>query len=169
MYVSIGYPLGYAKDENGKVCYMLEISVENSLKIINLTYQEFRLWVAVAKQEKDIENELIKLLPILKEKGALIEANMLSGLLEKALTLNPIRAGVGWRDDTLKECIFINKEFVYLTKMQLDIWRLSTGANKLVSVFNWQLKQSDKPLEIFEKEFMLAVMELMIKNVLALR
>jgi len=165
-YIPVGYPLGYVIGNN-EWRYMLEIIIEGKLKFITLTSEEFRLWAHISRCEmiapRDIEFVLT-----LKEKGVLLEADTLNELLKKILPLNPIRNGVGYVNEG-KNCIALGKEIIDTTGIQLFIWRVSTGICELNTVLNEQFKLQNEPIETFEEEFILAIIELMKHDVLSLR
>jgi hypothetical protein len=176
-YIPTGFPLGFETGEHisenryniGNYVLELYDNDKERTYAIKLTTEELELWCRLVQGNTKFNGNEKGLLESLKEKRALIEADIPSELIKKLLSLNPIRQGVGWVNGEEKECIGLSSNFIQIASLESVIWRLSTGRNLVKDVFDYLSKKTKKSLNTFEEDFILAIIKLIKNDVLRLR
>lgn len=125
MVVSIGYPIGITKTDEGYY-----YTIETKDKYIHLSYEELQVWTQVdASYIPQTENDL-KMIQRLESVGVLLYKDTKKDILTAVLPHYYVRQGFGMLN-TEGDCVHIGDKVINLTKRQMILWQLGNGANKL--------------------------------------
>lgn len=135
MVVSIGYPIGITKTDEGYY-----YTIETKDKYIHLSYEELQVWSLVdSSYIPHAENEL-KMVQRLESSGVLLSADTKKDILTTVLPRCYVRQGFGMLN-TDGYCVHIGDKVINLTKRQMILWQLGNGNNKLAQAIAYCLRE----------------------------
>ena len=135
MVVSIGYPIGITKTDEGYY-----YTIETKDKYIHLSYEELQVWSQVdSSYIPHAENEL-KMVQRLESASVLLSADTKKDMLTTVLPRCYVRQGFGMLN-TDGDCVHIGDKVINLTKRQMILWQLGNGNNKLAQAIAYCLRE----------------------------
>lgn len=139
-YINIGHPLGYTMINN-----RIEYLIDNGLQQMRLSQEDFAIWAKLPQQQPTPDTAAIL------ERAECImnleDAKQINQLMECV----PYRQGFGAAHDG-KHAVVLGRTPVYITEMQMIIWRLADGRNTLSRI--------GKMVGIDEQDVLAAIREL---------
>ena len=125
MVVSIGYPIGITKTDEG---YYYTIETKN--KYIHLSYEELQVWTQVDESYIPQTKNDLKMIQRLESVGVLLPANTKKEMLMALLTHCYIRQGFGMINSN-GDCVHLGDKVINLSKKQMILWQMGNGKNSI--------------------------------------